>query len=86
MENTTPSYTSTDILNNIFQQLGKPVNLSPISSCLTRITQTQEKAYRVLIYCHEDNYIHRLTDTFWINVDENGQIIKSNPKIVKKYD
>lgn len=69
------------ILDNIFKILGKPPNLDLRCPSLTRATPINQHEFRVNIYCDK-----RLTDTFFVKVNENGEIIKSDPILKKKYD
>lgn len=73
----------TKVLENVFVQLGKPKNLCSVAPSLTRATPITQTSFRVQIY-REIPYA-TLTDTFFVTVNPEGKIVRSNPAIEKKY-
>ena len=76
------------VLENVLKQLGKPNNLCPVSPCLTRAVPIKQSAFRVQIYCKGDENVGfgaQLTDTFWVRVNGEGDIMSSIPAISQKY-
>jgi len=75
------------VLDNVFKQLGKPGNLSPMGGSLTRATPCQSHKFRVQIYCKASDMFGsgQLTDSFWVVVNGKGDIVSSDPAINKKY-
>ena len=71
------------VLTNVLNQLGKPKDLSAFGGCLTRATPITQKSFRVMIY--RDTPSPTLTDTFFVNVNNEGGILRSSPAIVAKY-
>ncbi len=75
------------VLSNVLKQLGKPGNLCPTSGSLTRATPCNVRSFRVQIYCKPDDLFGsaKLTDSFWVNTNDKGDIVSSDPAINKKY-
>jgi hypothetical protein len=77
------------VLASVFEKLGKPDNLCAVSPCLTRATPITQKSFRVQIYCKTSEggiaAAPVLTDTFFVTVNNDGGIVKSDEPIVKKY-
>ena len=71
------------ILDKVFAILGKPKDVCQVSPNLTRISQVSQFSYRVNICRHTPHPSY--TDTFWLKVNEDGEIVSSTPPIVKKY-
>ena len=72
------------VLENVFEQLGKPKDLCRISPSYTRATPITSSTFRVNIY-REDPYA-RLTDSFYVWVNKTGKIKKSEPAITRRYN
>lgn len=72
------------IIDNVLKELGTPPNLCQLSSSLTRATPVTQNSFRVQIYCYKEDCVV-LTDTFFVHVDDEGNIVKSYPTIAKKY-
>jgi hypothetical protein len=72
------------VLENVFEQLGKPKDLCRISPSYTRATPITSSTFRVNIY-REDPYAH-LSDSFYVWVNQSGKIKKSEPAITRRYD
>ena len=87
------------VLENVLKQLGKPKDLSAEGPSLTRATPITQSSFRVQIYrcvppkveegwAREATTIfptNTLTDWFFVNVNKEGGIVRSNPAIVGKY-
>ena len=70
------------VLNNVLCKLGKPTDMTNISPNLTRATAIKQNQFRVNVF--QRNPL-RLSDTFFVWVNENGGIVKSIPEIIRKY-
>jgi hypothetical protein len=71
------------VLASVFKQLGKPRDLSPMGSSLTRATPISPASFRVQIY--RDTPHATLTDSFFVHVNGEGDIVRSIPAINLKY-
>ena len=72
-----------DILAKVFAILGKPKDLCQLSPNLTRISQVSRFSFRVNICRNMPT--PKYTATFWVQANEDGEIVSSTPPIVKKY-
>jgi hypothetical protein len=75
------------VLDNVFKQLGKPKNVCPSGGSLTRATACKKREFRVNIFCKPNDVFGsgQLTDSFWVKVNDKGDIVSSDPAINKKY-
>lgn len=84
------------VLESVLGQLGKPSDLCQSSGCLTRATPITQFSFRVQIYrtmevapgFGQTQAIfpsNILTDTFFVKVNGEGSVIKSDKPIERKY-
>lgn len=71
------------VLDNVLKQLGKPTDMAAVSANQTRATPISQYAFRVNI-CRMTPHL-TLTDSFFVRVNDKGQIAESDPAISKKY-
>jgi hypothetical protein len=71
------------VLENVFVQLGKPRDLCKVCGTLTRATPISQTSFRVQIY--REMPIATLTDSFFVHVNGDGKILRSDPAISRKY-
>ena len=75
------------IKQSILRYLGHPPNLHKIN-----VTSVNGDNYRITIYCHRFNKLllmgmeNYIAHTMFVKVDENGEILESNPPITKLYE
>ena len=77
------------VLAAVLRQLGKPKNISKVSPSLTRATAVTQDTFRVNIYTDVNKghfTANELTHSYFVRVDDNGRIVRSNPEIVKAYE
>ena len=79
------------VLEEVLNQLGKPKDLSKICESLTRATPITQASFRVNIYRDLPSSVltgtnAKLTDSFWVVVNKEGKIVRSDPAIERKYD
>lgn len=68
------------ILDLVIGRLGIPPQLHPAS----RVTNIDGKRYRVNIYQTVENQV-KLTDSFFMKFGEEGEILFSNPPLLRRY-
>jgi hypothetical protein len=75
------------VLDNVFKQLGKPKDLCPISGNLTRAVPIKKRAFRVNIFRKPTDIFGAgdMSESFYVRVNDNGDIVSSDPAINKKY-
>ena len=78
------------VLENVFKILGKPGNMSMVSPSLTRATPISKYQFRVNIYTRQiengEFSEHKLSHSYFVHVDDKGQIKTSYPEIHKHYE
>ena len=92
---------SSIVLANVLNHLGRPHNMSPVVQSLTRATAVTQNQFRVNIYTRETKgggqskgigmgspvfTADELTHSFFVKVNEKGEIVTSNPEIIKHYE
>jgi len=90
-EETPPVSTITPrmVLDGVLRRLGKPSNMSKVSPSLTRATAVTQNSFRVNIYTDivkSGFTANELTHTYFVHVDEDGKVMRSNPEIIKQYE
>jgi len=75
------------VKQNILRALGMPTNMKKMS-----ITPVGSSHYRVTIYCARENKVLMLgwenfiAHSIWIKVNAEGDILSSDPLLVKTYE
>jgi hypothetical protein len=72
------------VLNGVLHILGKPSDMCSICSSFTRATAITQNNFRVNIYT--ESHLPGIAHTFFVNVDQHGNIVTSNPEISKHYE
>ena len=80
---------SSVVLNGVLQRLGTPRGMCQVTVNLTRATAVTQYTFRVNIYVEDVRPIytaHVLKHSYFVRVDPTGEIIASNPEIIKQYE
>ena len=65
-----------------FAALGRPADLLKVIVCLVL---PKTNGWRVTVYRRKGDWGAQISDSHMVWVDDNCQIVKANPQIIKKY-
>lgn len=68
------------VCKQVLDSIGKP----PRFSCILA-TQINPHRYRVNVRVYKEEWGEKLTDSFWVETDDSGKVIKTNPLMTRKY-
>src|SRR4051794_10480027 len=69
------------IRQRVMLALGRPNDL-----CRVQVRELWEKRYRVNVYVGPDAVSARVAHSFFLETDDDGDIVASTPKIIRQYD
>ena len=72
------------VLTGVLKLLGKPRDLRSPNSSSTRATAVTKNSFRVNIYT--ESKMPYIAHSYFVKVNEDGQIVSSNPEIIKQYE
>lgn len=68
------------VCTQVLNSLGKPPQFSRILA-----TWINRNRYRVNVRAYKEEWGEQLTDSFWVETDNGGKVVKTNPAMTRKY-